>query len=92
MKQVLKVFLQIRPSPPARRSAVERCGQPLWRDGFTVAENISDEDAAASFRAIVHGISSTMMEANKEAATWLIEGSEPGPAAIGVIANAGARA
>ncbi|AVF04410.1 MAG: extracellular solute-binding protein [Devosia indica] len=66
----------------------------LWWDGFTIAKNISDEDAEASFRAMVHGISPEMMAANKDAATWLIAGYEPGPAAVGVIANAngGARA
>lgn len=64
----------------------------LWWDGFTIAKNISDEDAAASFRAMIHGISPAMMEANKDAATWLIEGYEPGPAAVGVIANANAGA
>ena len=64
----------------------------LWWDGFTIAKNISDEDAAASFRAMVHGISPEMMAANKDAATWLIAGYEPGPAAVGVIANANAGA
>jgi multiple sugar transport system substrate-binding protein len=66
----------------------------LWWDGFTIAKNISDEDAAASFQAMVHGISPDMMAANKDVATWLIAGYEPGPAAVGVIANAngGARA
>lgn len=60
----------------------------LWWDGFTIAKNISDEDAEASFRAMIHGISPDMMEANKDVATWLIKGYEPGPAAVGVIANA----
>lgn len=60
----------------------------LWWDGFTIAKNISDEDAEASFRAMIHGISPDMMAANKDVATWLIKGYEPGPAAVGVIANA----
>ncbi len=66
----------------------------LWWDGFTIAKNISDEDAAASFQAMMNGISPAMMEANKDAATWLIAGYTPGAAAEGVIANAtgGARA
>lgn len=64
----------------------------LWWDGFSIAKNISDEDAEASFRAMVHAISPTMMEANKDVATWLIKGYEPGPAAVGVIANANAGA
>lgn len=66
----------------------------LWWDGFTVAKNISDEDAAASFQAMVHGISPEMVAAHPTVATWLVAGYEPGPAAVGVIAtaNAGARA
>ncbi|MBD8065865.1 extracellular solute-binding protein [Devosia sp. PTR5] len=65
----------------------------LWWDGFTIAKNISDEDAEASFQAMMHGISPDMMMAHKDVATWLIKGYEPGPAAVGVIdnANAGAR-
>lgn len=66
----------------------------LWWDGFTIAKNISDEDAAASFQAMMHGISPEVIAANPEAATWLVKGYTPGPAAVGVIANAtgGARA
>lgn len=65
----------------------------LWWDGFTIAKNISDEDAAASFQAMVHAISPETVAANPDVATWLVEGYEPGPAAVGVIAtaNAGAR-
>ncbi|MES2845781.1 MAG: extracellular solute-binding protein [Pseudomonadota bacterium] len=66
----------------------------LWWDGFTIAANISDEDAAASFQAMVHGISPEVIAANPTAATWLVARFEPGPTAVGVIANAtgGARA
>jgi len=62
-------------------------GAALWWDGFTIAKNISDEDAEASFRAMMVGISPEMMEANQEAAVWLINGYEPTPAATGVIAD-----
>lgn len=64
----------------------------LWWDGFTIAANISEEDAAASFQAMVHGISPEVVAANSNAATWLVEGYQPGPAAVGVIANANAGA
>lgn len=69
-------------------------GAALWWDGFTIAKNISDEDAEASFIAMVHGISPEMVAANPSVATWLVAGYTPGPAAVGVIANAtaGARA
>ncbi|BBU57521.1 MULTISPECIES: ABC transporter substrate-binding protein [Mameliella] len=65
----------------------------LWWDGFTIAKNISDEDAEASFRAMMNGLSQDMLAANMDAAVWLIDGYEPTPAATGVIADlqAGAR-
>jgi ABC-type glycerol-3-phosphate transport system substrate-binding protein len=66
----------------------------LWWDGFTIAKNISDADAEASFVAMLHGISPEVIAANADVATWLVKGYSPGPAAVGVIANAqaGARA
>ena len=66
----------------------------LWWDGFTIAKNISDEDAAVSFQAMVKGISPETVAAHPEAATWLVAGFQPGPTAVGVIDNAkaGARA
>ena len=66
----------------------------LWWDGFTIAKNISDADAEVSFQAMVKGISPETVAANSAAATWLVAGYEPGPAAVGVIGNAngGARA
>ena len=65
----------------------------LWWDGFSIAKNITDEDAEASFRAMVHGIAPAVAAAHPNSATWLIKGYTPGPAAVGVIgtANGGAR-
>ncbi len=65
----------------------------LWWDGFTIAKNISDEDAEASFRAMVHGIRPEVAEENPTAATWLIKGFEAPDVAQGVLgtAQAGAR-
>lgn len=59
----------------------------LWWDGFTIAKNISDEDAEASFRAMMNGLSPEMMAENRDAAVWLIDGYEPSKAATGVIAD-----
>ncbi len=64
----------------------------LWWDGFTIAKNVSDEDAAASFQAMMHAIRPEMAQQNPNAAVWLIEGYQPGPAAVGVVANAQAGA
>ncbi len=60
----------------------------LWWDGFTIAANISDEDAAVSFQAMVKGISPETVAAHPGVATWLVAGYEAGPTAIGVIGNA----
>ncbi|MFD1797350.1 extracellular solute-binding protein [Paracoccus aurantiacus] len=59
----------------------------LWWDGFVIAKNISDEDAEASFRAMMVGISPDTVKANPEAAVWLVKGYEPTPAAAGVVAD-----
>ena len=64
----------------------------LFWDGFTIAKNISDEDAEASFRVMMHALSPEMANANAKAATWLITGAEPTEASVGTMdsANAGA--
>ena len=61
----------------------------LWWDGFTIAKNISDEDAEASFIAMVNGVSDEMVMANNDKAVWLSEAYKPGKAAEGVAAVAG---
>ena len=60
----------------------------LWWDGFTIAKNISDEDAEASFIAMVHGVSDDMVMANNDLAVWLSSAYVPGKAAEGVAAVA----
>jgi ABC-type glycerol-3-phosphate transport system substrate-binding protein len=64
----------------------------LWWDGFTVAKNISDEDAEASFRAMVHGIRPEVAAENPEVTAWLVEGYQPTPAAVGVFETIKAKA
>jgi ABC-type glycerol-3-phosphate transport system substrate-binding protein len=61
----------------------------LWWDGFAIAKNISDADAEASFRAMMHALSPELLEdpTAAAAAVWLIPGYEPTPAAVGVVAN-----
>jgi maltose-binding protein MalE len=62
----------------------------LWWDGWTVASNISDEEAEATFIAMMNGIRPEMMEDEdiRTQAVWLIPGYEPTPAAVGVFAAA----
>lgn len=64
----------------------------LWWDGFVIAQNISDEDAEASFRAMMHGIRPEVAQANPEVTAWLIKGYQPTPALAGVYATAKAGA
>ncbi len=61
----------------------------LWWDGWTVAKNISDEEAEATFIALANGIHPDMLnEETSLEAVWLIEGYEPTEAAVGVFAAA----
>ena len=59
----------------------------LWWDGFTIAKNISDADAEASFIAMMNGITPEIIAAHNDDAVWLGNGFNPGPAAGGVIAS-----
>jgi ABC-type glycerol-3-phosphate transport system substrate-binding protein len=59
----------------------------LWWDGWTVAKNISDAEAEATFIAMMNGIDPSMMsdENIRTQAVWLIDGYKPTDAAIGVF-------
>jgi ABC-type glycerol-3-phosphate transport system substrate-binding protein len=65
----------------------------LWWDGFAIAKNISDEDAEASFRAMMHAIRPEVAQQYADVTAWLIKGYEPTEAAVGVFetAQAGAK-
>ena len=60
----------------------------LWWDGFAIATNITDEDAAASFQAMMHATRPEVATTNPTTATWLIAGYEPSATAAGVIGTA----
>ena len=64
----------------------------LWWDGWTVAKNISDEEAEATFLAMKAGIDPAILGDDEVAkqAVWLIDGYQPTDAAIGVFAAANA--
>ncbi len=60
----------------------------LWWDGIAIAANVSDEEAEATFAALVSGLTPDMVAANNDDAVWLLDGFTPGPAAAGVAATA----
>jgi len=60
----------------------------LWWDGITIAKNIPDAEAEATFAALVGGLKPDLMEEHNDKAIWLIDGFTPGPAAAGVSATA----
>ena len=59
----------------------------LWWDGFVIAKNISDQDAEASFRAMMHATRPEVATKNAAVTVWLIKGYQPTPAAAGVVAT-----
>lgn len=59
----------------------------LWWDGWTVAKNISEEDAVATFLAMKHGTSPAILnDETMGQAVWMIEGYKPAPVNEGVLA------
>ena len=62
----------------------------LWWDGWTVAKNISDEDAEATFLALMNAIDPSILGDDEvgKLAVWLIDGYQPTAAATGVFAAA----
>lgn len=59
----------------------------LWWDGFSIATNISDEDAEASFIALMHGIRPEVAQDNPAAAAWLIDGFDAPETAQAILAT-----
>lgn len=63
----------------------------LWWDGWTVAKNVSDADAAATFQAMAAGVSSDILnDETMSQAVWLMDGFEAAPVNEGVLASVAA--
>jgi len=66
---------------PARPAAT------LWWDGFTIAKNVSEADAEATFRALVAATGVEVANAHGDAAVWLADGYRATPTDAGVMAT-----
>ena len=65
-----------------------RAASTNWWDGIVFATNMTDAQADAAFRVAMEGIDTEMVQANNDAAVWLIDGFVAGSAAAGAIATA----
>ena len=80
------VYENTRVAPPMTVGGGSTPASTLWWDGWTVARNISDEDAEATFLAMKNGISPGILnEETMSQAVWMVDGYEPGPANDGVV-------
>ena len=65
----------------------------LWWDGWTVAKNISDEEASATFQALAHATSPALLnDETMSQAVWLMDGFDAQPVNEGVLATVAAGA
>ena len=87
--QDIKADTRLAPSPTVGGGS--KPATTLWWDGIAIATNTSDENAEASFRALVGAASSTDLANNNPNATvWLIKGYTPGDTA-GPVVDAASR-
>ena len=66
----------------------ETIGSTIWWDGFGIASNISDAEAAAAMKLINAALSADVITANNDEAVWLAKGFTPGDAAKGAFDTA----
>ena len=82
-----KVYSNITVGAPLTVGGGEKPATTLWWDGWTVAKNITDEDAEATFLALKNGINPSILnEKTMSEAVWMIEGYKPAPVNDGVFA------
>ena len=82
-----QVYTNITVGPPLTVGGGTTPASTLWWDGWTVARNISDEDAVATFLAMKHGTSPAILnDETMSQAVWIIDGYTPAPVNDGVFA------
>lgn len=87
------VYSNIAVAAPMTVGGGDHPATTLWWDGWTVAKNISDEDAEATFLAMKNGISPGILnDETMGQAVWMIEGYKPAPVNEGVFATMAAGA
>ena len=80
------VYENTKVAPPMTVGGGDIPASTLWWDGWTVAKNISDEDAEATFLAMKAGISPDILnDETMGQAVWMIEGYQPAPVNAGVF-------
>jgi len=78
---------QMRLSAAPKMAGYDHPATTVWWDAFGIAKNVSDADAEASFRVMMHAIAPDLAQQNPELAVWLIKGYTPTASAEGVIAS-----
>ncbi|UWQ15108.1 extracellular solute-binding protein [Aliiroseovarius sp. M344] len=82
-----QVYSNITVGPPLTVGGGSTPASTLWWDGWTVAKNVSDDDAVATFLAMKHGTSPAILnDETMSQAVWMIEGYTPAPVNDGVFA------
>ncbi len=82
-----QVHENTRVAPPMTVGGGSIPASALWWDGWTVARNISDKDAAATFAALKHGTGPAILnDETMGQAVWMIDGYKPAPVNAGVVA------
>ena len=80
------VYENTKVAPPMTVGGGDIPASTLWWDGWTLAKNISDGEAEATFLAMKAGISPSILnDETMSQAVWMIDGYQPAPVNAGVF-------
>lgn len=81
-----QVYSNTKVAGPMTVAGGSQAASTLWWDGWTVAKNISDEDAKATFLALKAATSPAILnDETMGQAVWMIDGYKPAPVSQGVF-------